>query len=120
MSLPTNRMSYAGIYEVYDKALEDPKGIRLPFNSEKEAMYFRMRMHQARAIDRKENSQIYPPGEPLHGQSQYDLLSIRLIGPIEDPASPTGETTFLYIERRENIVPEVESLSEIDQTEELE
>lgn len=107
MTIPTNRMSYADIYDRYDLALEDPKGIRIPFDTEEEAMHYRMRLHNARAIDRKENAKLYAKGEPLHGQSAYDVLQVRI---------REGEdgTWFVYIEPKDKYIGEVERLSEIE------
>jgi hypothetical protein len=107
MPIPTNRMSYKDIYEVYEKALEDPKGIRLAFDTTGDARNYQMRMHNARAIDRRENAKTYPLGDPMHGQSTYDVLQVRI---------RHGEdgSTFLYVEPKDKGAPEIESLSEIE------
>jgi hypothetical protein len=107
MPIPTNRMSYKDIYEVYDAALEDPKGIRLAFDDASAARNYQMRMHNARAIDRRENSKTYEPGDPMHGQSAYDVLQVRI---------RHGEdgTIFLYVEPKDKNAPEIELLSEIE------
>ena len=115
MSIPNNRLSYTDVYTIFDKALEDPKGIRLPYNYYVDAKYFQMRMHQARVIDRRENSKVFPVGDIMHGQSQYDILQVRLVGPLEDENSPTGLTTFVYVEPKDKTIPEIESLSEVEE-----
>jgi len=105
--IPSNRMSYRDIYEIYDKALDDPKGIRLVFDNHASARNYQMRMNNARAIDRKENLRTYPIGDPMHGQSQYDVLQVRI---------RHGEdgSIFLYVEPKDKNAPEIESLSEIE------
>jgi hypothetical protein len=110
MTIPTNRMSYADIYPVYDKALEDPKGIRIPFDTRAEAQHYQMRLHNARSVDRRENAKIYPDkGHKMHGQSVYDVLQVRI---------KQGEdgTHFIYIEPKDKYInlDEMESLSEIE------
>jgi hypothetical protein len=108
-------MSYQDVYDIFNRALEDPKGIRLPYDNYTDAKYFQMRMHQARVIDRKENAKIFPPGDVLHGQSQYDVLQVKLVGPVDDEHSPTGSTTFVYVEPKDKNIPDIESLSEIEE-----
>ena len=107
MTIPNNRMSYQDIYEKFDLALEDPKGIRIPFTTHGEAMHYQMRMHYARKIDRKENAKMYDEGHPLHGQSSYDVLQVRI---------RLGEdgTHFVYVEPRDKYAGEVEHLSEVE------
>lgn len=110
MSIPTNRMSYSDIYEIFDKAMDDPAGIRIPFETQALARHYQMRMHNARAIDRRENKDIHKPGDPLYGQSVYDTLQIR-IRLAEDG------TFFIYVEPKSKLVPmdEIESLSELEE-----
>ena len=115
MSIPNNRLSYKDVYDVFDQALEDSAGIRLPFNNYTDAKYFQMRMHQARVIDRRENAKIYGPEDSMFGQSQYDVLQVRLVGPVEDEHSPTKETTFVYVEPKDKKIPEIESLSDLEE-----
>lgn len=112
MPIPTNRMSYKDIYDVYDAALDDPKGIRLAFSNLGDAKNYQMRMHNARAIDRRENKKTFPEGDPMHGQSTYDILQVRI---------RHGEdgTVFLYVEPKDKNAPEIEPLSEIEAEDEV-
>ena len=114
MTISKSRVAYRDVYDNFDKALGDSRGIRLPFNSYNEAKSYQFRMNTARALDRRENEKIYPKGDPMHGQSQYDTLQVRIVGPIEDSESPTGQTAFVYVEPRDKGVPEAEMLSEIE------
>jgi hypothetical protein len=106
-------MSYTDCYDIFEKAMEDPAGIRIPFDTEAAAKHYRMRMHNARAVDRRENIQTYDKGHPMHGQSSYDILTLTIkIG--EDA------TAFLYIEPKNKhlAIDEIEKLSEIESTDE--
>ena len=107
MTIPTNRMSYADVYEKFDEAKDDPKGIRIPFDTRAEAMHYQMRMHNARSVDRRENAKLYDKTHPLHGQSSYDTLQVR-IREAEDG------TWFVYIEPKDKFIGQVERLSEIE------
>lgn len=113
MTIPQNRGAYRDIYEILDKSLEDPRGIRLPFNTNADAKTQQMRFNMARVIDRRDNARVYDKDNPMHGQSVYDGLSFRIVM-VEDENSPTGLTFFLYIEPRDKNMPEVELLSEIE------
>ena len=108
MTIPTNRMSYADVYEKYDEAMEDPKGIRIPFDTRGEAQHYQMRMHNARSVDRRENAKMYERGHPLHGQSSYDILQLRILGPADDGS------WFVYIEPKDKFIQAIEPLSEIE------
>lgn len=109
MTIPTNRMSYIDCFEVWDRALEDPKGIRVPFETREAAKHFQMRMHNARAVDRRENRSIYEKGHQMHGQSTYDPYQV-IIREGEDG------TYFLYLEPRDKhiAIDQIESLSELE------
>lgn len=107
MTVPKNRMSYADIYKVYDQALADPMGVRVPFNNRAEAQHYQLRMHQARAIDRKDNKELYPEGHALHNNSAYDVLQVRL-------REAEDGSWFVYVEHKERLVAEVESLSKLE------
>ena len=69
---------------MFDEALAGKHGARCIVGSYTKANFFRMRMHQARAIDRKDNMELYPdPGEALHGRSLYDQLMLQLREDVE-------------------------------------
>ena len=107
MSLSDSRLSYTDCYEAMDRALEDEKGIRVVVEDNNAATYYRMRLHQARKIDRRHNKSVYEPGDKLYGHSVYDVLIFRIREDIEG-------AWWVYMEqvtmpREENI----ESLSEL-------
>ncbi len=90
MSLSTSRLAYQDCYDLMDQALADLAGIRLEFEDHNTAIYFRMRLHQARKIDRVDNLDVYDVGHYMHGKSQYDILTMRI--------HREEETFWLYLE----------------------
>lgn len=110
MTLPKNRLAYDDVYKKFELALEDPKGIRIPFKSYSEAKYYMMRMHMARQVEREENTKIYEPGDDMYGQCAYDIFQCSL---------REGEdgTWFVYVEPRGKDSGEIERLSEVENDE---
>jgi hypothetical protein len=104
MSLPKSRNAYQDCYELYDRALTAPAGIRFNVESEEAAIHLRMRMHTARTIDRDDNSAMHPRGAPMHGCSAYDPLQILIRADADD-------LWWVYIEPRAvHIIGDIEEL----------
>lgn len=103
MSVATSKLAYDDAFAAFDRALTDPLGIRIRMDTVDAATHFRMRCHQARKIDRAENSETYPKGDPLHGTSQYDRLVLRI--------RKDEGAWWLYFEKQEEIPGDVQSLS---------
>jgi len=80
-----------------DTAILDDRGVRLLMVSREAAIFFRMRCHQARKIDRDKNTETFTLGDPLYGVSVYDQLVIR--DPFED-----GDGFWLVMEKN-NVIP---------------
>ena len=78
MSLPNSLLAYADCLEVLDKAVEDSTGIRVGFKTRDEATVFRMRIHQARKLQRQENALAYEVGDKMYGKSPYDAIKVTL------------------------------------------
>lgn len=78
MSLSTSRFAYADCYDILDTALERTHGARIAQPSESDCIFLRMRIHQARKIERDENAKTYERGHPMHGRSMYDRLVVRV------------------------------------------
>ena len=76
MSGSSSILAYIDCFDVMDRALDEPIGVRLRCDSESSAIYQRMRFNNARSIDRKANLEIYEKGHKLHGRSVYDQLKI--------------------------------------------
>lgn len=100
MSLPNTPLSYLDCFEVFDRALKDAEGVMVRMKSKDAATHFRMRMHQARRVDRQRNCQTYEMEHPLFNSSAYDPLYIT----IED----REDVYYLFIRHRpvpQEIIP---------------
>ena len=105
MPLPNTLGAYTGEFEALERALADPKGIRIWLGpSRQKARHFRYRLHYARSLDRVRSCQATKPGDPTYNTSAFDVLICRLR---EDT---TGDW-WVYIEKNEAIPGYVESLS---------
>ena len=78
MSMSLSRQSYEDCYEIMDKALEAADGVRVGFEDQDDATYFRMRMNQARTLDRRFSEERYNGDDPRRRKSNYDALSFRI------------------------------------------
>ncbi len=107
MSYPTTRQAYQDCISLFERALEDSTGIRVRVASEKSALQLRSRLHQARKIDRQDNSTIYPPGHAMFGASVFDQLIVRI-------RADEDEFFWVYIERGDTKYDVLENLSELD------
>lgn len=105
MSLSNSRASYEDCFKLLDAALDEPRGTRVEILSgPRAATHFRMRIHQARQIDRSENAKIYPdPDHHLHNRSVYDILVLR----IED-----GPPCWLYLDKQKVDLGVIEPIPE--------
>lgn len=112
MSAPTTRQAYHHIYEIWEQALDDPKGVRLQLADFSAANHLRMRLHQARTILREDNLRLYAEDQanPMYGASIYDQFQCRIY-------TDTARITWLYIEpRTADIIGEPQPLSQIEDT----
>jgi len=110
MSLSNSRLAYTDCYELLDKALDEPRGIRVEVPDLNAATYLRMRIQHARAINRAENEKTFPdPADPLHGRSVYDIFVVR----IED----AGDHAWVYLDKQKVELGKVESIPEGHQIE---
>lgn len=105
MSLTESRLAYADCFKVLDAAVADPKGARVPVKDYSAGVYLRMRLHQARKIDRIENKKTYELGHPMHGLSNYDKLVMKLY--------EIEEQWYVYLERPDSVEIEVQPMSEV-------
>lgn len=78
MPLSNARLSYKDCFDIFDAALANKKGVRVELEDMDKATFLRMRLHNARKIDRKDSTEIYSDGHPMFGQSIYDKLAVRL------------------------------------------
>jgi hypothetical protein len=111
MVTSTSRLAYSDCFDLMDKALADPKGIKVKFSTGEDAWHFRIRLHTARKIDRLDNKDIYEPGQPMHGRSVYDQLTMRI--------RKSSDHAWLRLERIDTREFEIESLTEPETEPEL-
>lgn len=90
MTASNSPLAYDDLRAVMDRALASNNGIRLQCTSVGEAYGLRSRMYKFRSLDREASRDTYPPGDPRHGRSIYDRLTI---APFMD-----GDVVYLYVE----------------------
>ena len=104
MTLPNALLAYSDCLEVFDRALADEKGIRVPMSDQQAARRFQARLHQARTLDRDKNRQTYEPGMKMYGASVYDELVVRIVR--------SSGKHYVYVEQV-NVPGGIESLSDV-------
>lgn len=105
MSLPDQPAAYNDCYSLFEQASAQPNGVRAPFRTENEAKFFQLRMHQARAIQRKLSRRIYPPDSPQYDTSEFDELQIQVRG-------DTAGEFWVYVRRHGVKLTYVEPIEE--------
>lgn len=111
MVTSTSRLAYSDCFDLMDKAIADPKGIKVKFAAGEDAWHFRIRLHTARKIDRLDNKDTYDQGHPMHGRSVYDQLTMRI--------RKADDHVWLRLERIDAREFEIESLNEPEAEPEL-
>lgn len=105
MVTSSSRLAFSDCYELMEKAISDPKGIKIKFARDEDAWHFRVRLHTARRIDRTDNMKLFPEDHMMHGKSPYDTLVMRI--------KPNGDGGYwLRLERISIDHLEIESLAE--------
>lgn len=107
MSISESRLAYQDCQDLFEKAMDDPKGVRVFIGTKEMARFFVMRMHKCRQINRRDNKDIYPEGEPMHGASAWDKIKCSM------KEDEEGQW-WVYAEKVELDPSLVESLSEPD------
>ena len=119
MALSDQLAAYEDCFNLYERAktnifaakFENPDVTTLPecgaralFPTEKDATLFRMRLHQARSLARRESMRLYERTDPLYGKSEFDDLICR----VHEGATPTE--WWVYIEPHGQEVQAIEFL----------
>jgi len=80
MAINLSRLAYGDCYDLLEKAISSdyPTGLRVKFANRNEAIHFRQRLHNARYVDRLDNTKVYPDTHPMYGRSVYDIVNIRV------------------------------------------
>lgn len=105
MALSNSRLSYTDCYELMEKAINDPVGVRVKVADRSAAAYFRARIHKARTVDRSDNAKAYEPTMPLHNASVYDQLNVTM--------RYIDGSWYVYLKSIANNALAVESLSQL-------
>ena len=93
MALTDSLAAYEDCFQAFERAAKAPKGIRILFESKKTANYFRLRMNNARVLQRKEATRMYERSDPKWGKSEFDKYRIKIV----EAAEQTGEW-WVYID----------------------
>jgi hypothetical protein len=80
MPLSSQPAHYIDCRTYMDQALDAEKGIKITAETPGKAINLRQRFYKAISLDRKANFELYPAGDPNHGRSAYDKLSIAVDG----------------------------------------
>lgn len=80
MPMSKSLIAYTDCKAVLDRALESPKGLKIPRETDGAAIYLQQRLNYFRKLDRDFTRSIFPSEDPRHGVSVYDCLTIRRDG----------------------------------------
>lgn len=94
MSYNKSALAFDDIREAFEKALNAPKGVRIPCADRGAAIILRSRFNYYRKLNRAENGRTYPDDHYMWNRSVYDRLVLRI------PPKGTAEENVLYIEPR--------------------
>ena len=78
MSLSPSLISYESEIMSFERAKASEHGIRIEFETHGQAKYYAARLHQARTVDRRDNTRIGGESSPMHGRSEFDSIRIKL------------------------------------------
>ena len=92
MSYNKSPLAFDDVRDIFDRALDSQKGLRIPCASRSAAITLRSRFNYFRKANRKDNADMYPSDHSLHGKSMYDKLSLRV------PPKGAPDEHVLYIE----------------------
>lgn len=106
MGMNSSLLAYDDCIALFDRAIADPKGIRVTFSDEGAARKMISRLHYCRTLVRTSNVDVYPDTDhPMHGKSEYDKIIVRL--------RQSDGDIYLYLEHV-TAPTVIESLSELE------
>jgi len=76
MAISDSMLMYEDCFDLFDRALESEEGVGARMDDEGAAGQFRLRMHNARQLHRRQNKEAYPLDHPEYGRSVYDRLVV--------------------------------------------
>ena len=106
MALSEATAAYSDCYDLFEKAQNDGKGVRIHLPNRPEAHMLRMRLNQARVLERRESMRIYDRIDPRYGKSENDQFRVTIREAVE------GDSWWVYIEQWADGALEVEGLSD--------
>jgi len=71
-------LAFDDCQDLFERALNSKKGIKITCQSHGEAMALRMRLHYYRRKDKEANASIYPREHEMHKASVWDRLVCRV------------------------------------------
>lgn len=81
MATSMSRLAYQAEFDLLDQAVESERGVQRLFYGHDigrgQAMNFRVRLHTARDVDRRESRKFYAPDDPMYGQTIYAQITVR-------------------------------------------
>ena len=105
MSIPKSKLSYPDCVELFDAALADEVGARLPVADMDAAYHMRTRLNMYRQLDREDNKLAFEAGVTMHGKSVYDELKVRI--------KKSASGIYIYVEHVNLAKGAIQSLSEV-------
>jgi hypothetical protein len=111
MALSEQIAAYPDCFDLFDRAMAHPVGVRALFKSESAARFFQMRMNQARTLQRRDSRRAYPAEDPRYGTSEFDPLIVRI-----KPAAEDDGTWWVYVERHGVEITNIEELDDETRT----
>lgn len=109
MTLPDSLLAFSDCVDIFERAMDDGRGCRVRCKDWDAASYLRLRLHKARALDRRKNQLAYEPGHQLHGASPFDEYVVRIK---EVRYEGEGSRIYVYVEKTERA--EIESLGDLN------
>lgn len=107
MPLPSTIQAYQAQLDFMEKAMEDEKGARMVFLTERQAEKWRFKCNQARVLHREQGKMIYARDHKMWGCSEYDVLEFTL-------AEDTDGGWWVYGRKQVLDPGRVELLSEVE------
>jgi hypothetical protein len=92
MALSDSISAYDDCFELFERAETDGKGARTLLATWSEAHMLRMRMNQARVLERRQSARAFEKTDPRHGKSAFDKWKVT----IRESAEKEGY--WLYVE----------------------
>lgn len=103
MSLPTTIASYEDCFDLFARAINQPKGSRALLGDYGSAKHFQSRMQMARKLQRDETCRMYDAGAPQYNKSEFDKLVVRIKQDADDQY-------WVYVEPYATLIATVEDI----------